>query len=383
MSCYQCTVCSLPFQSLVASMYCSERCYIVEGMAYYYQSFSNTTCPPTSTATAATATAAATATSAASNWSLRNCVSSPTSEYDAIDLYYYHEHSVLSPPVRKNKTLPPPTLSPILMSTPSQATRRTALTSTTMTTRSRSSSVLSANSWSADSSSSSSMNTSVSSGSSCTSSDDGEEDPLSANWPKMDRLASSSFDLHLSSNGSAQWDPISMGWTTTSDSFPTSSQTRSKLPPPGSAWEMEGDLTLSSSPRKYLALSASIWGPGWHQVEPLPPSFVKTLEQSELELQAQAQALALEKAALAATNPKAIAKKAKREAKAAAAALAAAAAAAQDQGEGQSQDVVMTDDGSCSTASASASASDVAGPTPAPINALCSSRLPRSLQFVD
>ncbi|KAF9145465.1 hypothetical protein BGX30_008682 [Mortierella sp. GBA39] len=383
MSCYQCTVCSLPFQSLVASMYCSERCYIVDGMAYYYQSFSNTTCPLTTTATATAATA--TATSAASNWSLRNCVSSPTSEYDAIDLDYYHEHSVLSPPVRKNKTLPPPTLSPILLPTPSQTTRRTALTSTTTTTttRSRSSSVLSESSWSADSSSSgSSMNTSVSSGSSCTSSDDGEEDPMSANWPKMNRLASSSFDLHLSSNGRAQWDPISMGWTTTSDSLPTSSQTRSELPPPVSAWEMEGDLTLSSSPRKYLALSASIWGPGWHQVEPLPPSFVKTLEQSELELQAQAQALALEKAALAAANPKAIAKKAKREAKAAAAALAAAAAA-QDQGEGQSQDVVMADAGSCSTASASSSASDVAGPTPAPINALCSSRLPRSLQFVD
>lgn len=229
------------------------------------------------------------------------------------------------------------------------------------------------------------MNTSVSGRSSSASSDDGEEDPLSANWPKMDRLASSSFDHHLSSNGHAQWDPISMGWTTTSDSLPASSQGRSELPPPASTWEMDGDLTLSSSPRKYLALSASIWGPGWHQVEPLPPSFVKTLEQSELELQAQAQALALEKAALAAANPKAIAKKAKREAKAAAAAaaaaLAAAEAAAQDQGEGQSQDVVMADGDSCSTATASAS--DIAEPSPAPPNALCSSRLPRSLQFVD
>lgn len=377
MDCYQCAVCSLPFQSLTASMYCSERCYIVDGMAYYYQSFSNTTCPSTTTATAASATLTA------SNWSLRTCLSSPTSEYDAIDLYYFHEHSALSPPVRKNKTLPPPTLSPILLPTPSQTTRRTALTSTTTTTRSRSSSVLSASSWSADSSNSgSSMNTSVSGGSSSTSSDDGEEDPLSANWPKMDRLASSSFDRHLSSNGRAEWDPISMGWMTTSDSLPASSQTRSELPSPASAWEMDGDLNLSSSPRKYLALSASIWGPGWHQVEPLPPSFVKTLEQSELELQAQAQALALEKAALAAANPKAIAKKAKREAKAAAAAAAAAlAAAAQDQGEGQPQDVMMTD--ADSSSNTSSSASDVAGPTPAPPNALCSSRLPRSLQFVD
>ncbi|KAG0275770.1 hypothetical protein BGZ95_008387 [Linnemannia exigua] len=140
-------------------------------------------------------------------------------------------------------------------------------------------------------------------------------------------------------------------------------------------------MSSSSSPRKYLALSASIWGPGWHQVEPLPPSFVKTLEQSELELQAQAQALALEKAALAAANPKAIAKKAKREAKAAAAAAAAlAAATAQGQRDGQTQDAVMGDADSCQ-ASTPLSPSDVS--TAAPLNALCSSRLPRSLQFVD
>ncbi|KAG0378228.1 hypothetical protein BGX24_004450 [Mortierella sp. AD032] len=141
-------------------------------------------------------------------------------------------------------------------------------------------------------------------------------------------------------------------------------------------------MSSSSSPRKYLALSASIWGPGWHQVEPLPPSFVKTLEQGELELQAQAQALALEKAALAAANPKAIAKKAKREAKAAAAAAAAAlaAATAQEQGDGQSQDAVMGDAESCQ-ASTSLFSSEVS--TVAPLNALCCSRLPRSLQFVD
>ncbi|KAG0290620.1 hypothetical protein BGZ96_005933 [Linnemannia gamsii] len=380
MNCYQCAVCSLPFQSLIASMYCSERCYIVDGMAYYYQSFSDSTI--TTAVCPSTAAAVATATSSVSNWSLR------TPEYDTIDLYYHHDST--SPQVRKNKTLPPPTLSPILVPTPSQTTRRT--TPTTRTTRSRSSSVLSASSWSADSSSSSgsTMNTSVSGGSSGTSSgssDDGDDDPLSTNWPKMDRLASSSsfFDRHLSSNGRAQWDPISLGWTTTSDTLPASPFcTRSELPSPASAWEKEEDLTFSSSssPRKYLALSASIWGPGWHQVEPLPPSFVKTLEQSELELQAQAQALALEKAALAAANPKAIAKKAKREAKAAAAAAAAAlaAAAGQEQGEGEVQDAVMTGADSCS---AVATASTIDGAGSALPNSLCSSRLPRSLQFVD
>ncbi|KAG0313184.1 hypothetical protein BGZ97_010443 [Linnemannia gamsii] len=368
-------------------MYCSERCYIVDGMAYYYQAFSNST--NTAATCPFTAASTATATSSTSNWSLR------MPEYDTIDFDYYHDPA--SPQVRKNKTLPPPTLSPILLPTPCQTTRRT--TSTTMTkTRSRSSSVLSTSSCSAESSSSSSgssMNTSVSGGgggggtNSGSSSDDGEDDPLSTNWPKMDRLAfsSSPFDRHLSSNGRAEWDPISLGWTTTSDTLPSASPscTRSELPPPASAWVREEDLTLSSpSPRKYLALSASIWGPGWHQVEPLPPSFVKTLEQSELELQAQAQALALEKAALAAANPKAIAKKAKREAKAAAAAAAAlaaaAAAAGQDQGNGQVQDTVMTGADSC-PAVATVSMADGAGP--APPNALCSSRLPRSLQFVD
>lgn len=31
-----------------------------------------------------------------------------------------------------------------------------------------------------------------------------------------------------------------------------------------------------------MALSASIWGNGWHQVEPLPASFVKTLKASNM-----------------------------------------------------------------------------------------------------
>lgn len=100
-----------------------------------------------------------------------------------------------------------------------------------------------------------------------------------------------------------------------------------------------------------------------------------------MELQAQAQALALEKAALAAVNPKAIAKKAKREAKAAAAAAAAlAAAVGQEHGQDQVQDTVMTGADSCS---AVATVSTVDGAGSAPPNSLCSSRLPRSLQFVD
>ncbi|KAF9104116.1 hypothetical protein BGX29_002394 [Mortierella sp. GBA35] len=366
MSCYQCAVCSLPFHSHIASMYCSERCYIVDGMAYYYQSFSTTAAQSSLSPTTATTTASSWA-----SWPSSSCDAEPA---DQSPLIYF---STLTGPVRKNKTLPPPTLSPILMSTlpsPSQSSRRSTKT------RSRSSSMLSASSCSADSASCcSSMNTSVTGGSS-----DGEDDPLSGNWPRMDRFirgSTGSFDRHLSSNGRAQWDPVSLGWTTT-DADEKDHTTRSELPlapsylQSGDPWEE--DLMLSSAPRKYLALSASIWGPGWHQVEPLPPSFVKTLEQSELELQAQAQALALEKAALAAANPKTIAKKAKREAKAAALA-AAAAEAAKEQGKTSQQDTVMADTDSCQTTS---TASDTSSHSP-PSNALCSSRLPRSLQFVD
>ncbi|KAI8354760.1 hypothetical protein B0O80DRAFT_426049 [Mortierella sp. GBAus27b] len=99
-------------------------------------------------------------------------------------------------------------------------------------------------------------------------------------------------------------------------------------------------------------LSASIWGPGWHQVDPLPPSFVKTMEQSELEAQEKALALAQEKAEQAAADPKAKAKRAKKQARAKAKAIAAAHATALDH-------------------------SGVEDASPG------SARLPRSLQFVD
>ncbi|KAF9920763.1 hypothetical protein FBU30_009304 [Linnemannia zychae] len=215
---------------------------------------------------------------------------------------------------------------------------------------------------------------------SLSSNNDEGEDSSFAYWPKFDSCLGSTFDACLVSNGTAQWDPISMNWATLTDNL-SASASRSELPPPPSAWEKEDSMygfELEATPRKYLALSASIWGPGWHQVEPLPPSFIKTLELNELELQAQAQALALEKAALATANPKAIAKRAKREAK------AAAAAAAKEQREGQkSCDIDMTDANATSQRQAIHSSEGSSCQSIAPMNALCSSRLPRSLQFVD
>ncbi len=139
------------------------------------------------------------------------------------------------------------------------------------------------------------------------------------------------------------------------------------------------DFESTVAGRKYLALSVSIWGPGWHQVEPLPPSFIKTLEQSELEAQAQAQALAQEKAALVPLNPKAKARKAKQQAKAAAAAAAAAEAAAASEAGLSTITTAETSTG----ADPSVVVATSTNPAGSCMTTLCSTRLPRSLQFVD
>ncbi|KAF9351875.1 hypothetical protein BGX34_000310 [Mortierella sp. NVP85] len=125
-----------------------------------------------------------------------------------------------------------------------------------------------------------------------------------------------------------------------------------------------------TSRKKFLALSASIWGPGWHQVEPLPPSFVRTMQQNEIEAQEKALALAQEKAAQATANPRTRAKKAKQRAKAAASAAAAAIANASAI---TNISIADTNSGLDTMAAAPSTVPDL----------LSSARLPRSLQFVD
>ncbi|KAF8941191.1 hypothetical protein EDD21DRAFT_400856 [Dissophora ornata] len=252
----------------------------------------------------------------------------------------------LSVYIHKKKTLPPPTLSPILVpSAPKRSPRRTI-----------SSSNLSMCSWSDDSSSSS--------GGSCYSScggSDSEDEIMMDAWPTMENIT---FSRRQQSD------------LLDSDDDDHSHQKKfvSELPLPPSLLSFydnddnyNGDGLIPS--RKYLALSASIWGPGWHQVEPLPASFVKTMEETELEAQAQALALAQEKAAQAATNPKTRAKKAKQQAKAKAA--AAAAALAQDA------------QGLTGTSSTTTTTTNACNPQGSIVNTLSSARLPRSLQFVD
>ncbi|KAF9898202.1 hypothetical protein BX616_004353 [Lobosporangium transversale] len=132
------------------------------------------------------------------------------------------------------------------------------------------------------------------------------------------------------------------------------------------------DLLTTPYHCKHLALSASIWGPGWYQVEPLPPSLIKAMQQYEQELQAQA----LEKATAAqpATNLRAKSKKAKKQARAAAAAAAATATeiTATSSITGQAANSEIKDTSFASRAT-----------NPKVSSTLCSARLPRSLQFID
>ncbi|KAG0348435.1 hypothetical protein BGZ54_004611, partial [Gamsiella multidivaricata] len=191
-------------------------------------------------------------TSSSSFFSSGSSCSSWPSEHEADVEHEQQKYMVF----RKNKTLPPPTLSPILMpSIPHQVTKRSA--------RSDSPSRFSVSSWSKDSCASSSSSFGGS---------DSEDDPLSDAWPKIEKIRiRSRYPDESADNASS------------SQSFV------SELPPPPSLYHDSYHCDDSVSSRKYLALSASIWGPGWHQVEPLPASFVKTMEQTELEAQALAQ----------------------------------------------------------------------------------------------
>ncbi|KAF9957923.1 hypothetical protein BGZ72_001148 [Mortierella alpina] len=279
-------------------------------------------------------------TSSASSWSSSS--SSSVSESDTEPDSDVNYHSSITGP--RNKILPPPTLSPILV-----PATTAAFLSVSPSQRSRST-TCSMSACSDDSGSVSSF---------CDT--DTDDDYFSDAWPKMNKILLKGDSASSSPDNNA--------------SLPLS-----ELPPPPSllmSMQHHRDDAMSpATSRKYLALSASIWGPGWHQVEPLPPSFIKTLEQSELEAQAQAQALAQEKAAQVPLNPKAKARKAKQQAKAAAAALVASAAS-------ESDAATMTAAEASTGADSSSTVVASTNPAGSCMTTLCSSRLPRSLQFVD
>ncbi|KAF9349677.1 hypothetical protein BGX26_012063 [Mortierella sp. AD094] len=255
--------------------------------------------PSRRTGTRSLSVSSSSSSASASSWSSWSSESDMEVEYGSLHENKVHAFN------HKNKVLPPPTLSPILVPTIPQ---RTAAAAAFYSVKDASQSRLSLSSWSDD-------NSSVCSASGYGS--DSDDESLSDSW--------------------------SQGYHPQSDY----------------------DEPANAQPGKYLALSASIWGPGWRQVEPLPPSFVKAMQQSELEAQERAQAEAQERAAQASTSSKSKSKKAKQQAKLAA---AAAAAAAGD---------------SSAESSNTADPSTETTPHSTMPTAASSVRLPRSLQFVD
>ncbi|KFH70362.1 hypothetical protein MVEG_03213 [Podila verticillata NRRL 6337] len=147
----------------------------------------------------------------------------------------------------------------------------------------------------------------------------------------------------------------------------------SELPPPSFFSSLSSRRSTLSSEDSFedtgdfLPLSASIWGPGWQQVEPLPASFVQALQRQQQLDKAAAEKEA--QAAATATQSQLPSKSKKKKAKKAAA-LAAALATKVNSNDSESVDGSEED---------SMSNGDV----PKTCNSLCSARLPRSLQFVD
>jgi len=184
--------------------------------------------------------------------------------------------------VRKNKVLPPPTLSPILsptISNPASLSPTTPVPSTAT-------------------SSSGNRPLEIPVGSSPTSSsnnpsdDDGKSEPISQAWPAMDKFffpdhccrtspCRPSARLSKAGNGSSSssssaGNGYSNGKKNGGGKAKSKKAFVSELPPPPPSPRAQRDSNGC------IALSASIWGTGWHQVEPLPESFVKTIQKSNL-----------------------------------------------------------------------------------------------------
>ncbi|KAG0356478.1 hypothetical protein BG005_004610 [Podila minutissima] len=217
-------------------------------------------------------------------------------------------------------------------------------------------------------------------------------------WPEMDKYffcfhddlcrslssseSSSESDSEDSVTGRSRSRSSSLSSSSSSSSSSSLFSRRfiSELPPPSLFTSLNSRRsTLSSEDgfddtHDFLPLSASIWGPGWQQVEPLPASFVQALQrQQQLDKAAaekEAQAAAAAAAAQSQGQPS---KSKKKKAKKAAAAAAAAALAKANGSDSESVDGSEED-------SVSSGGSDG---VPKTCNSLCSARLPRSLQFVD
>ncbi|KAI1320847.1 hypothetical protein EDD11_009804 [Mortierella claussenii] len=172
--------------------------------------------------------------------------------------------------IRKNKALPPPTLSHILPMTISNP----ALLSPTRATNPLSPS------GSSDRPSDASSSLSWSS----SEEDDNDSDGGSSHaWPKMDKFF---FPDHCCRTSAcppcSTRQPAGNKKGAGNNSIHNKPQAKNKkpfmseLPPPPTS------ATAQKDTEGCIALSTSIWGVGWRQVEPLPESFVKMVQKSNL-----------------------------------------------------------------------------------------------------
>ncbi|KAK5828164.1 hypothetical protein F5H01DRAFT_333059 [Linnemannia elongata] len=181
--------------------------------------------------------------------------------------------------VRKNKVLPPPTLSPLL---PVTISNPASLGPTSPTGTNPVSPTLSSASPSSSGSSSSGY-----------SDEEDSEAALSHAWPKMDQLFFPDHCCRTSACGAVPPGRNNKnGRRNNSNTNNTNRYTKkefvSELPPPPNNKHLNhrhdetGTGGGGGGHGGCMALSASIWGTGWHQVEPLPASFVKTLKASNM-----------------------------------------------------------------------------------------------------
>ncbi|KAK3844799.1 MAG: hypothetical protein J3R72DRAFT_521539 [Linnemannia gamsii] len=168
--------------------------------------------------------------------------------------------------VRKNKVLPPPTLSPLL---PVTISNPASLSPTSPIGTNPVSPTLS----------------SASSSSSGYTDEEDSDDALSHAWPKMDQLFFPDHCCRTSACGVPPRPSSTSGGRNNkngrkNNNNKTKKEFVSELPPPPN--HHRPDEKSNGDNGGCMALSASIWGTGWHQVEPLPASFVKTLKASNM-----------------------------------------------------------------------------------------------------
>ncbi|KAF9118154.1 hypothetical protein BGW39_001428 [Mortierella sp. 14UC] len=179
--------------------------------------------------------------------------------------------------VWKNKVLPPPTLSPLL---PVTISNPASLSPTSPTGGNLISPTLSSTSSSSSSSSSGSPPSGYSD-------EEDSDDVLSHAWPKMDQLFFPDHCCRTSACGVPPRQSSSSGGRDNKNGRRNNNNTNankkefvSELPPPPN--HHRHDEKGNDGSGGCMALSASIWGAGWHQVEPLPASFVKTLKTNNM-----------------------------------------------------------------------------------------------------